>query len=81
MIISNRIRQETRPRASSLVFRVFLGGFLGGIVLALLIPALVTRGIVPGVWLPWAAMLGSVVLCAGPEIVRRIRTRRTGARD
>ena len=65
-----------RPkRLRSLVFRVFIGGFLGAILLAWLVPALVARGMAVGAWVPWTVVLGSVALCTGPEIVRRLLDR------
>jgi hypothetical protein len=65
-----------RVKRPSLVFRMFLAVFLSGIVLAWLIPTLVSREIGVGPWLPWVVVLGSVALCAGPEILRRVRYRR-----
>ena len=63
------------PRHRSLVFRMFLAGLLSAAVLAWLMPALVSRGMTVGAWLPWAVVLGSVALCAGSEIARRLRGR------
>ena len=80
IVTKERVRAGSRPRTSSLVFRVFLGVFLSGIVLALLVPGLISRDIAVPAWLPWVVVLGSVALCAGPEIVRRIRNRRNDAR-
>ena len=79
IVTKEKVRAERRPRSPSLVFRVFLGAFLSGIVLALVIPGLISREIAVPAWLPWAVVLGSVALCAGPEIVRRIRNRGNGA--
>jgi hypothetical protein len=64
-----------RVKRPSLVFRMFLAGLLSAAVLAWLIPTLVTREIGVAAWLPWTVVLGSVALCAGPEIVRRVRHR------
>jgi hypothetical protein len=77
MTMTDRIhRANARSRrVPSLVFRAFLACFAGGIVLALLVPALHARGIALEGWMAWGVILALLALVLGPELVRRIARR------
>jgi hypothetical protein len=66
----NRANARSR-RVPSIIFRVLLAWLLSAIVLGLLVPALHARGIELRGWMPWAVILGALVLCVGPVLVRR----------
>ena len=74
MTMTDRVhRANARSRrVPSLVLRVFLALFAGGIVLALLVPALQTRGIALQGWMAWGVILALLAVALGPEMVRRM---------
>ena len=63
-------------RVPSLLFPVFLAWFLSAIVLGLLVPVLHARGVELQPWMPWTVIIVALVLCVGPDLVRRFVDRR-----
>lgn len=66
----NRANARSR-RVPSIIFRLLLAWLLSAIALGLLVPALHARGVELQLWMPWTVILGSLVLCVGPVLVRR----------
>jgi len=63
------------PRVPSIVLRVLLALVAGAIILALLVPALVRRGIPLQGWMAWGVILLVLALVLAPEAARRIGKR------
>jgi hypothetical protein len=78
MTMTDRIhRANARSRrVPSLVLRTLLALFAGGILLAVLVPALHARGIALENWMAWGVLLACLALALGPELARRISRRK-----
>ena len=61
---------------SPLLIKAFCGWLLGGIVLAILVPLLKTRGVELRQWIAWLVMLGAFALFCGPDLAARFSGRR-----
>ena len=62
-------------RVPVVIFKVILAAFLGGIVLAFLVPVLHARGIELTHWIIWPVILASLAVCLGGEIRAGFRGR------
>ena len=71
----NRVNARSR-RVSLVLIRLFLAWGLSAIVLALVVPALHARGIPLQAWTVWAVIVAACALAAGPDLVRRLSSRR-----
>lgn len=78
MTVTDRIhRANARSRrVPSLLLRMVLAISVGGILLAVLVPALHARGIDLENWMAWGVILACLALALGPELARRISRRR-----
>ena len=78
MTMTDRIHQANARsrRVPSLVLRLVLAMSAGGILLAVLVPAMHARGIALESWMAWGVILACLVLALWPELARRISRRR-----
>ena len=58
-----------------ILLKGLLGYALAGVLLALIVPWLHSRGIVLRGWMVWGLMLGMIALCIAPDLYRRYRRR------
>ena len=72
----NRANARSR-RVPSLFFRVLIAWFISAIVLAVLVPALHTRDVEIRAWMVWVVILATLGLCIGPDLISRVRKRRS----
>ena len=70
----NRANARSR-RVPRVIFKGILAWFLAGIVLAIMVPPLHTRGIELRQWMAWAVIGAAFALCIGPDLVRRFTYR------
>jgi hypothetical protein len=79
MTLTERInRANARSRqVPSLLFRVMIAWFISAIVLAVLVPALHTRDVAIRPWMVWVVIIATLGLCVGPDLISRVRKRRS----
>jgi hypothetical protein len=74
-IVAWNARQSQRWFVPNLVFKGFAGFLLAGVVLALVVPALHTRGVVLQAWMIWSVIALMIAVCIGPDLFYRYRRR------
>ena len=74
-IVTWNARQSQRWFVPNLVFKGFVGFLLAGVVLALVVPALHTRGVVLQAWMIWSVIALMIAVCIGPDLFYRYRRR------
>jgi hypothetical protein len=58
-----------------ILLKALLGYALGGVLLAVIVPALHARGIALRGWMTWGTILGMIAICIAPDLYRRWRRR------
>jgi hypothetical protein len=59
-----------------ILLEALLGYALGGVLLAVMVPALHARGIALRGWMTWGTILGMMAICIAPDVYCRARRRR-----
>ena len=59
-----------------MALKTFVAFVIAGIVMAILVPALHSRGVALQGWMVGAVMAGSLVVCLGPTVWKRLRAGR-----
>jgi hypothetical protein len=72
-IVAWNARQSQRWFVPNLMFKAFAGFLLAGVILAILVPALHTRGIALQGWMIWGVMILMIVVCTAPDLYQRYR--------
>jgi hypothetical protein len=57
----------------NILLKGLLGYALGGVLLAVIVPWLHTRGTALRGWMVWSVILGMIAICIGPDLYRRYR--------
>ena len=60
-----------------MALKTFVAFVIAGIVMAILVPALHSRGVSLQGWMVGAVMASSLVVCLGPTIWKRVRASRS----
>ena len=59
-----------------MALKAFVAFVIAGVVMAILVPQLHTRGVALRGWMVWAVIASALAISLGPEAWRRWRTRR-----
>ena len=70
----NRANARSR-RVPPVILKAILAWFLGGIVMAVMVPVLHARGTELRAWMAWVVIVAAFTLCVGPDLVRRVTNR------
>jgi hypothetical protein len=79
-IVAWNARQANSWTIPVMVLKAFVGYLLGGVLLAVIVPALHARGVSLQAWMAWGVILTTIVACVGPDVYSRLR-RRNGFRS
>jgi hypothetical protein len=72
-IVAWNARQSQRWFVPNLLFKGFAGFLLAGVILAILVPALHTRGVALQGWMIWVVIFLMIVACTAPDLYQRYR--------
>jgi hypothetical protein len=72
-IVAWNARQSQRWFVPNLLFKAFAGFLLAGVILAIVVPVLHTRGVPLQGWMIWGVMIVMIVVCTGPDLYQRYR--------
>jgi uncharacterized membrane protein len=78
-IVAWNARQAKSWPIPALLLEGVVGFFLGGVLLAVIVPALHARGISLREWMAWGVIVLSIAACVVPDLYYR-RLRRKGTR-
>jgi hypothetical protein len=59
----------------NILLKALLGYSLGGVLLAIAVPALRARGMALRGWMAWSTILLTIAICVGPDLYHRYRRR------
>jgi hypothetical protein len=74
-LVAWNARQAQRWSVLTVVLKGVIGFMLAGIIMAILVPALHTRGVTLRSWMIWTVMGLSIAVCIGPDVYYRYRRR------
>ncbi len=72
-IVAWNARQSQRWFVPNLLFKGLAGFLLAGVILAILVPALHTRGVALQGWMIWVVIFLMIVACTAPDLYQRYR--------
>lgn len=75
-IVAWNARQSKSRPVLAILLKGVVGYFLGGVLLAVIVPALHRQGVSLRDWMAWAVILMSIAACVAPDLYYRRRLRR-----
>ena len=74
-IVAWNARQAKSWTIPVVLLKGVVGYFLGGVLLAVIVPFLHARGVSLREWMAWGVILTTIAVCVGPELYHRRRRR------
>jgi len=74
-IVAWNAQQSQHWSVPNMLLKGFVGFLLGGVVLAILVPALHARGLVLQAWMIWGVIAVMIAVCVVPDLYHRYRQR------
>ena len=74
-VVAWNARQAKSWTIPGMILKAFVGFFLGGVLLAVIVPFLHARGVSLQEWMAWGVILATIAACAGPDVYYRLRHR------
>jgi hypothetical protein len=75
-IVAWNARQAKSWTIPAVLLKGAVGYFLGGVLLAVLVPFLHARGVAPREWMVWGVILTAIAACVAPDLYQRLRSKR-----
>ena len=72
-IVAWNARQAESWTIPVMLLKGILGYFLGGVLLAVIVPFLHARGVSLREWMAWGVILMTIAVCVGPDLYHRRR--------